>query len=548
LPRRHTSSAAGALAAALLAAVCAPAAAQEVPPPGPTAPVLRGSLGAGAEPDPAPFPSRVERRRQQRDPATGDVSGGGVLSPQGTDNLADDPSLRPTPPALPGLPAPPGPPPPLGGLGDEDEEAVPVARRPGLGITTPTGTPLVGPPRASDDDLENLPRLPQRNRLDPYVPIGMQLGTFLLFTEAEIGTILTDNVLGTPIPRSDIAFEFAPNVVLQSNWSRHSFTATFDADRSWYKDFSVEDDKSYVALLRGQLDVTRRTSLELELGKSQTQEGRNSISLTDIAGFQTNVQEEHITAAAAHTFNRLTMEVEGIVSDYHYSDRGQGLFDPIRDTIIPQEDIRDYREDELRVRGTYDFNPRLAMYVEGELSRERYEQPISVSGITRDSDGFAVLSGMTFAFSDALSGDINLGWGEQSSIDESVGPIEGLLLNANIIWQPTPMTLVEFIARSDVSTTTLVDSLGAVDRFYELSIQQALWRYLVVGTFVSYEVADFAVTEQVDERFRTGASAEYYFNPHMSVYTEYDYTDFFSSNNTSDFTENRLRAGVRIRH
>ena len=185
--------------------------------------------------------------------------------------------------------------------------------------------------------------------------------------------------------------------------------------------------------------------------------------------------------------------------------------------------------------------------MEGEISREEYEQPIAVSGITRDSNGFAALSGVTFAFSDALSGDINFGWGEQTSIDDSVGPIEGLLLNANVIWQPTPMTLVEFIARSQVSTTTLVDSLGAIDRFYELSLQQAIWRYLVLGTFVSYEIADYTATPQVDQRFGTGASAEHYFNPYMSVYTEYDYRDFFSNNEFDDFTENRVRIGMRIR-
>ena len=77
-----------------------------------------------------------------------------------------------------------------------------------------------------------------------------------------------------------------------------------------------------------------------------------------------------------------------------------------------------------------------------------------VSGISRDSNGYAVLSGMTFAFSDAFFGEISVGWGEQTSIDESVAPIEGVLLNADIIWMPTPMTMVEFISRSQVSTTS----------------------------------------------------------------------------------------------
>jgi hypothetical protein len=113
---------------------------------------------------------------------------------------------------------------------------------------------------------------PPIHDLDPYVPIGMKLGTFLLFTEAEIGTILTDNVLDTDFnEHKDIAFEFAPEVRLESNWARNFFMAQFTADRSWYQDFSVEDDKIYQALLRGRLDVTSRTHLELETEKSQTQ-------------------------------------------------------------------------------------------------------------------------------------------------------------------------------------------------------------------------------------------------------------------------------------
>ena len=57
---------------------------------------------------------------------------------------------------------------------------------------------------------------PPRHDLDPYVPIGMKLGSFLLFTEAEIGTILTDNVLDTDFnEHKDVAFEFAPEVRLE---------------------------------------------------------------------------------------------------------------------------------------------------------------------------------------------------------------------------------------------------------------------------------------------------------------------------------------------
>jgi hypothetical protein len=538
LPRRHTSSAAGALAAVLIAAACAPATAQEV-----VGPALRGSIGVQPE-EPQVQPqsrakAKAEAKKKQRQKAGGimDIEGSQSGAATIPGNLATDQSL---------LPQPPAPPPPLGGLGDEPTE--PVAAVPGFGITEPSGAPLTKPPGTEELAGANQPLPPKGHELDPYVPIGMKLGSFLLFSEAEVGTILTDNVLGTKTnTHPDQAFEFAPNVRLESNWSRHFFSAEFDADRSWYKDFSVQDDETYYARLNGRLDVTRRTHGNLELGKSQTQEGRNSISLTDIAGTQTNVQEQHITAGADHTFNRLSIEAEGTAANYDYSDFG-GPFDPTVQSGVPTVDVRDYREDDLRLRGTYEFNPRIATFVEGTLVRDKYKQPVDVNGLRRDSSGFTIQSGLKLSLANQLSGEIGVGWGEQQSVDDKVAPIQGMLLNADLIWLPSPLTMMEFIARSEVSTSTLVDSLGAIDRFYQLSLQHAFWNYLVVGGFVSYEIADYAGSDLVDQRVKEGASAEYYFNQYTSVYARYEHTDFFSTDSQSDFLENEVRIGMRIRH
>ena len=80
--------------------------------------------------------------------------------------------------------------------------------------------------------------------LDPFVHNSMKLGSFLLFTKAEIGTVLTDNVLARASILNHLALEFAPNVRLKLNWSRHFFSAEFDADGGWCNDFSVEDDRT----------------------------------------------------------------------------------------------------------------------------------------------------------------------------------------------------------------------------------------------------------------------------------------------------------------
>ncbi|MDJ0512705.1 MAG: outer membrane beta-barrel protein [Methyloceanibacter sp.] len=572
MPRRHTSSAAGVLAATLLAAVVAPAVAQD-------APGLRGSIGSPLDATTAPATLPGSRALPLRGGILDDPDGGSsALVGTGQDGLAND--LVPT--AVGGEP--------LGGLGDDataggspqgpavtatnqlrrstvdpglrgtvvSDEAVPgfgidQGRAEPPGEEDPFGTPLITPLRSDilDIDPAEDPLGLRVRQLDPFVPLGTRLGSFILFAEAEIGAIFTDNVLGLPDPISDYAFEFAPEVRLESDWERHGFEAEFTADRSWYNTFSVEDDRIYAALLRGRLDVGARTNLELELGKAQTQDGRNAISITNIAGFQTNVQQEEISATVRHNFNRLTIEAEGSISTFDYEDlTGTQLAVATTFTglTIPQADNRDFQENELTLRGTYEFNPGLSFFVEGEIAQDIYEQPVTVAGITRDSSGFATLAGIEYAVSDAFYGNLSVGWGEQNSIAEDTASIEGVLFNADLVWMPTPMTLVEFLASSSVQTSNLVDSLGAISRSYRLSLQQAFWRYLVVGGYVSYEVADYVDNPLVDERLREGVTLEYFFNPNMSFYSRYEHTDFFSTDRFAEFTENEFRVGLRIRN
>jgi hypothetical protein len=88
--------------------------------------------------------------------------------------------------------------PPLGGLGDEpsalgEAEAI-IAAEPEIVIAPPTrivsATPLI-----------HTALLPEPHDLDPFVPIGFRLGSFILFPEAEIGADLTNNVLDTKFGR-----------------------------------------------------------------------------------------------------------------------------------------------------------------------------------------------------------------------------------------------------------------------------------------------------------------------------------------------------------
>lgn len=518
MPRRHISSAAGALAAALLFAVQAPADAQDA-----YGGALRGSIGLPDGPV-APLPPVVVPVDQGQsvdglEPITGEALGG--MGDEGSGASAF---------------------PPLGAIGDEpsDLEAEEiVVPEYGVGLSPPP-RPIIGTPQIHSA------LLPEPHELDPFVPIGIRIGSFLIFPETEAGAVMTNNVLATRSDtRSDAGPQLTPKIRVDSDWNRHYLSFEAYADRIWYSEFPIADTKNYQLLTRGRLDVTRRTRFFGEIEKSQVQEGPSSISITDIAASGTSkLEEQHATAAFEHTFNRLTVKLTGTFADYDYSDTG----DTTLSGPVPFADIRDYQEIVGTLRSTYEFQPRWAGFIETSLNERKYQEPIAVEGFRRGSTGYTAMAGVNLRLAGTLFGEIAAGWGEQQPIDDDFANISGPLINGNLIWMATPSTKLEFLARSSISETSLDTSAGAVDQFFQLGLQQAFWRYLVLGVYSSYEIADYAGTDQVDQRTKLGATAEYYFNPLMSAYARYEHTDFTSSPDPlGDFVEDEVRIGMKFR-
>ena len=120
------------------------------------------------------------------------------------------------------------------------------------------------------------------------------------------------------------------------------------------------------------------------------------------------------------------------------------------------------------LRSSYELRPDTAVFFEGSVNERDYKQSVNSAGFRRGSSGTTLLAGAVVNFTNRLTGEISAGWGQQQSVDDRLSPVEGPLLNADLIWLPSPLTKLEFIARSEIDDTSLTDSLGAIDRYYDL--------------------------------------------------------------------------------
>ena len=127
------------------------------------------------------------------------------------------------------------------------------------------------PPARSDpllfqiEDLDPIRdnRTPRRLfRQEPYDPVGIQIGSFVLFPELELGGSYYSNVFHAPSAKSDVALDVLPSARLVSNWGRHALEFRAIGALSFYNEFQTEDDKDYLLEARGRLDITRRANIQ----------------------------------------------------------------------------------------------------------------------------------------------------------------------------------------------------------------------------------------------------------------------------------------------
>ncbi len=390
--------------------------------------------------------------------------------------------------------------------------------------------------QVEDIDPATTDRRPARlARFEPYDPIGVRVGSFVFFPEAEIAGLWTDNVLSSPDARSDIAAEIRTTSRLVSNWSMHALELRGTSLNTFYDDYPSEDDRAWGIEARGRLDFTRRTNLQAIVGHDKSQEDRSAIDANQV-GDRANVTVDRAEVALNHRFNRLSVQLRGAVSDATYSETN-GMSNRDRDTL----------ETTQAVRATWEFKPTLSMFAEEELN-QREKRALPADGISRDSKGSRTRVGLDFGATGAvLRGTISVGYGEQTPDDSRLSSVDAFLFDANLAWRPTEITSFLLTARSDIYETVTFDSGGVISHTLGLEARHAFRRFLIGSAGVVYTHYDYDATPYKEDQLVTFAGLEYYASPELVLFTRYQHLDFASNDGDGDYQSNEIRAGVRIR-
>ncbi|MEQ1697036.1 MAG: outer membrane beta-barrel protein [Hyphomicrobiaceae bacterium] len=385
-----------------------------------------------------------------------------------------------------------------------------------------------------------LDRRPQRLfRFEPYDPIGVKVGSFVLFPEVEFGGAANSNVFRAPHARADSTFDVRPSARLVSNWQRHALEFSARGTASFYNEFSTENEKSYTLEARGRLDLTKRTNIQASVSRDVSQESRSVLEARSV-GTRADVITDVTTAALNHRFNRLSLQLRGSVTDRAYGDSTSA------GTTVAN-DSRDYTTYEEAVRATWEFKPTLAAFTEVGINLRDYKG-LDGGGIDRSSTGERYRVGLSFGNTgEFLRGEIGAGWGVQHPSDTSLPDVSGVIVDANLTYRPNALTSFAFAARSDFGETTAAAVGGVRSQFAGVEVRHAFQRNLIGTAGLGYTLATYPGSTLSEDELRSTLGLEYFLNRETVLFSKYAHTAFTSNAANASYDADEVRVGVRIR-
>ncbi len=429
--------------------------------------------------------------------------------------------------------------------------AVPLA-------TTPTPAVPAAARRAQASGPPGLPPIaqtsiytpPKRRKAhtepdDPYAALGGRAGSFILYPAVELSVGRDSNPSQTPNGRASTFYSAAPELRVQSNWSRHEFKADL---RGSYTGYSPDDVPSlsrpyFNGKADGRIDVSRDDRIELGVHGRVATDNPNSPNLqaglaklpiyTTVGG----------NAGYTHRFNRLEIGAKGDAERTVYQEA------QLVDGSTASNEDRNYNQYGGTARAAYELSPGFKPFVEGGGDSRKHDLAADFSGYRRDSTGYLARIGSTIELSRLLTGEVAVGYTQRNYADPRLVPLKGVIGSGSLIWTANALTTVKFTAASTVGESTTPEVSGVLYRDAGVQVDHAFRRWLIGTVKAGFGFDSYTGgVERQDKRYSLGAALTYKLNRMVQIKGEVR-QDWLRSNVTGvDYTASVFLLGLRLQY
>lgn len=375
---------------------------------------------------------------------------------------------------------------------------------------------------------------------NPFAPLGIRVGSFVLRPSIEQGVTVTSNADYSVEGTSAVLSETTLRLNAISDWTQHS--AMFDAYGTFRETLSGFELSELRAGALGTLDVDITEELRGRATFGYERAPESASSPVSIEG----TAEEPIRQTLVGSLG-LEKDVGkarfGITGRVEYDSYGDA--DLSNGTVLSQKD-RNSTLATVTLRGGYEISPALTPFVEIEAGHRFYQQEVDTAGFRRSSDRLGARAGVELDLSEKLTGEVSAGWLREEFEDDRLAPIEGPTLGALLSWSPERATKVDVSATTTVEGTTTPDESGSILHSGKIIVERQIRSNLTANAEVGAGYRDYIGEDAHDILFNAQLGSTWWLNRYVGLTGRLRYESQSSSIEGRNYDAKSVFLGFKV--
>ena len=334
-------------------------------------------------------------------------------------------------------------------------------------------------------------------RRPEYDPVGLPLGSFRLYPQAEAGINATSNVFRQNHGLDDVFAQLRGEAVLRSEWSRHQLVASGRVEQRWFAEYTSEDTTSYNLDMSGRFDVQTGVAVTASASQRRAFQERDAVEETIATGKPVQFDDQQATLGISYGPGRLAASLDGQYhrKNYHDTQTPAGAF--------LSEQFRDFESFTGRLRLGYEFSPDRLVYA--SLSHEKRDFRLA-STPGRDIAITEALGGIQGDITPLIRGRLAVGYIVGDFKDPAVRSRKGVTFDAALTYLASELTSLSLTARRTIDNVDDIRVPAITVSNVQFQADHELFRNLIVGAGLSYRQADYVNSSQTNRSYGALAS------------------------------------------
>lgn len=373
------------------------------------------------------------------------------------------------------------------------------------------------------------------SRLRPeYEPAGIRLGSFIVNANLSEALGYDSNPIGQPQAEPSLLVQSEGSLLARSDWGRHRVNFAAGVIDRRYPAQPQQSTTDWSAVLGGTYDIGRdQVGLRFAHVKgSQTPRDLNNPLLTGPASYNVNSVQANYSAI----FGRFALVPSVELGIWRYQDVMQDGA-PVILTYQNRNVIT------ANLVGRYQASEHRSLLVIFRGIQNAYTAPL-FGQPSRNSDGMDMLVGVEYGTGGVWRYRVLAGYQTRQYASPAYPPLNGPMLEVNVIWQPTGLTSVTGSVLNTIAESPLTDNPNYTLSQARITVDHELQRNILMQARLEIDRATYPQNAGSATFFTTGPSLTWLVNRRVRVVGSYDYSSRQSG--VSSYAESVALVRVRF--